>query len=632
MGSEERGYKPIEDYAAIGNLRTVALVGRDASIDWLCLPDLSSASVFAAILDPERGGHFGIRVVGGRPVDQRYIRDTSVLETVFDTDGGRLTVVDFMPLAGSLEGSGDQSETEPAVYRILRAEGATVDVDVAWAPRLDYSRQHVQATRTDAGLLAWAGDDAITLAGLGEEIRMDGDELGPIIRARLTLRPGERRVLVTRWGSEVPGAGLDEAEAKLSATVDAWRGWVHKPEATGDRSWAQDCSELLIRSELVLKLLTNAESGAIAAASTTSLPEEIGGVRNWDYRFSWIRDAALSAQALHAMGHDADAHAFVNWAERTVRDTSKDGARMRIVYGLHGEVDLDEEELPNLAGYRGSSPVRIGNGAKDQLQLDIYGELISAVYEVVRLGGSIPDDIREFLPLVADQACSQWADRDYGLWEIRSGPYHFVYSKAMCWMALDRAIRLARRGVIKGNVKAWAESREAIRKDVLDYGYDPDTGAFRQSYERSVPDASNLLIPLLELLPFSDPRVRSNIDVTLEQLTENDLVYRYKSDDGIAGGEGGFVLCTFWMVDSLALAGRIDEARRIFEGLVDRANHVGLYSEQVDAATGSFLGNFPQGFSHIGLINSALYLAHAEGREAPVSAPIGSEEHRQEDS
>jgi GH15 family glucan-1,4-alpha-glucosidase len=628
METAPRNYRPIESYAVIGNLRTAAIVGRDGSIDWLCLPDLSSPSVFAGILDPVRGGHFSVSALSGEAVDQRYIRHTNVLETHFDADGGRLVITDFMPLEGSLDGAGDRSKTEPAVYRILRAEGGPVDVRVEWAPRPDYGRAHGQAARTESGILAWAGEDALTLSGLDDDASMDGDERGPVIRARFTLQAGERRVLVTRWGSEEVAVSLDEAESKLAATVEAWRSWVHKPEATGDRSWGEDHAELLIRSELALKLLSNAESGAIAAAVTTSLPEEIGGVRNWDYRYSWIRDAALGAQALYAMGHAEDAQAFVNWAERTVMDTAKEDSMMRIVYGLHGEVDLDEEELPNLAGYCRSAPVRTGNGAKDQLQLDIYGELISAVYEIVRLGGDVPDDIRRFLPKVADQACDRWTERDYGLWEIRSGPFNFVYSKAMVWMALDRAIRLARKGVIKGNVKAWSEARTAVRNDVLDRGYDPDLGAFRQSYERSVPDASNLLLPMLELLPFSDPRVRSNIDVTLERLTENDLVYRYKSDDGIAGGEGAFVLCTFWMVDALALAGRLDEARRIFEGVAGRANHVGLFSEQIDAGTGAFLGNFPQAFSHIGVINSALYLAHAEGRDTPIPDPIGSDEHR----
>jgi GH15 family glucan-1,4-alpha-glucosidase len=624
------GWKPIEDYAAVGNLRTVGLIGRDGALDWLCLPNLDSPSVFAAILDPGRGGRFTIAPTASPPARQKYLDHTNVLETTFDCDGGRLVVTDFMPLAGTLDGTGGSSETEPAVYRILRAEGGAVDVAVEWTPRLDYGRAKVGAMRRGEAVLAWAGEDALTIAGLGEDACIEGDDVGPVVRARFTLRPGERRALVTHWGSEAPHVTLREAEEKLAATVDAWQTWAYKADASGDRSWAGDQRELVLRSELALKLLTNADSGAIAAAATTSLPEEIGGVRNWDYRLSWIRDAGLGAQALYALGHEADAQAFVEWAERTVRESPDAGSKMRIVYGIHGETELDEEELPNLIGYRRSAPVRIGNGAADQLQLDIYGELISAVYEVIRLGGSVAPDVCRFLPKVADQACYSWRERDYGIWELRNGPFDFVYSKAMVWAALDRALKLADRGVIDGDTERWKRTRTAVRADLLDRGFDAGLGAFKQSYERAVPDAANVLIPMLELLPFSDPRVTGTIDVTLERLCESDLVYRYRSDDGVAGDEGAFVFCTFWLVDALALSGRIDEARRIFEGLAGRANHVGLYSEQIDPATGAFLGNFPQAFSHIGLINSALYLAHAESRETPIPAPIGSADHREE--
>jgi GH15 family glucan-1,4-alpha-glucosidase len=623
------GWKPIEDYAAIGNLRTVALIARDGALDWLCLPNLDSPSVFAAILDPDRGGRFSIAPAAGAPARQVYLDHTNALETTFDCDGGRLVVTDFMPLKGTLDGTGGSSETEPAVYRIIRAEGGPVQVAVEWSPRLDYGRAQVRATLADDAVLAWAGEDALTLTGLGDDARIEGDEVGAVVRARFTLHPGERRALVTRWGSEAPHVPLATAEEKLAATVDAWRTWAHKAEATGDRSWAADQRDLVLRSELVLKLLTNADSGAIAAAATTSLPEEIGGVRNWDYRLSWIRDAALGAQALFALGHEADAQAFVEWAERTVRETAEDSSTMQILYGLHGEADLDEEELPNLIGYRRSAPVRIGNGAADQLQLDIYGELISAAYEVIRLGGTLSPEICRFLPDVADQACDNWHKPDFGIWELRNGPFEFVYSRAMVWMALDRALRLADRGVIGGDTERWKRTRTEVRADLLDQGFDAELGSFKQSYERDVPDASNLLIPMLELLPFSDPRVKGTLDVVMEQLCENDLVYRYKADDGVAGGEGAFVLCTFWLVDVLALSGRVDEARRIFDRLAGRANHVGLFSEQIDTATGAFLGNFPQAFSHIGLINSALYLAHAEGRETPIPGLIGSDEHRE---
>jgi GH15 family glucan-1,4-alpha-glucosidase len=574
------------------------------------------------------GGHFSVAPADVRRQDQRYLEPTNVLETAFETEKGRLVVTDFMPLSGSIEGLCADSTTQPAIHRLLRAEGGPVTVEVEWAPRLDMVHGRTQIMRTGDEYLAWVGADSLMLAGLADGVEVREDDTGPLLRARFEMRPGERRALTTRWGAEAIDGTLDEVLARLEETVHTWRTWVHKEEATGDRAWAGPYSDRVIRSELALKLLTYAETGAIAAAATTSLPEEIGGVRNWDYRMSWIRDAALAAQALYSLGHQGEAQAFVHWAECAAPEGRRDGT-LRILYGLHGQEDLDEEELPNLEGYRRSSPVRVGNGAVDQLQLDVYGELISAAYEIVRLGGALEPEIRRFLPQVADQACSSWQTADYGLWELRNGPFNFVYSKVMVWMALDRALKLARTGIISGNTKAWSDTCAQIREEVLSRGFDPGLGAFKQSYERSVLDASNLLFPLQEFLPFEDPRVQSTIDLTLRDLTEKGLVYRYKTDDGVAGGEGAFGLCTFWLVDALALSDRMDEACEIFEGMLGRANHLGLYSEQIDPATGAFLGNFPQAFTHLGLINSALYIAFKLGRETPVPDPIGSEKHRE---
>jgi GH15 family glucan-1,4-alpha-glucosidase len=630
----DQPYPAIGDHAAIGNLRTVALVDRWGSIGWCCLPRIDSPSVFASLLDHQRGGRFSVRRAESaqHPGEQRYLRHTNVVETTFssDSDEARLVVTDFMPLAGSLDGTGG-STTRPAVYRLLRAEGGDVDVLVEWSPRLDHGRSRPRIMRTVHAFLAWAGADALTLSGLGDDGEIvDHADGAPMVRARFTMRAGEQRALVTHWGSELPDRSTHSAQQLLDETVECWCTWVHKAEATGSREWAAPYQDLVVRSELAIKLLTNADTGAIAAAATTSLPEDIGGVRNWDYRFAWIRDAALAAQALHALGHDADGHSFVEWAERAAREHGRRGEQraLQIVYGVGGETELDEAELPNFEGYQRSAPVRTGNGAVDQLQLDVFGELISAVYELVRVGDEVGADILEFLPALADDACSSWHERDYGVWELRNGPFHLVYSKVMVWMALDRAIALAEAGIIDGDTNRWSDTLDQIRDEVLERGFDPELGAFRQSYERSVLDASNLLLPLLEFLPFDDPRVQSTIDATIDGLTENELVHRYVADDGIAGSEGGFGLCTFWLVDALALSGRLDEARTIFESMAGRANHVGLYAEQIDPDTGAFLGNFPQAFTHLGLINSALYLAHAEGRESPVPDPIGSEEHR----
>ncbi len=627
-------YLPIEDHGAIGNLRSVALVGRDGAIDWCCLPRLQSASVFASLLDHHRGGRFALRPTDGpRLGAQAYLEHTNVLVTTFDTDGGgQLEVTDLMPLRGSIVGRCGSSETEPAVLRLARARGGSVEVALEWTPRFDYGGSSTRLAATDHGHLAWAGEDALTLCGLTPDDHLEVLDLhnGPSLRARFTLGDGERRVIASRWGTEEFGLDVDEAMAWVDSTVTTWRSWVHAADAATSRDWAAPYQELVIRSELVLKLLTVADTGAIAAAATTSLPEEIGGVRNWDYRYAWIRDAALSAQALFALGHRDEASAFIEWVEQVARTEGRREWGLQLVYGLDGGTEMPESDLPGLEGYRRSAPVRIGNGAVDQLQLDIYGELISAAYELVRNGEALSDETRAFLPEVADEACRNWHEADYGLWEVRNGPRQFVYSKAMVWMALDRAVRLAERGVIDGAVDRWRATCVAIREEVLERGFDDELGSFVQSYDRPVLDASNALLPMMEFLPFDDPRSQRTVKSTYEGLTDADLVWRYHADDGVAGGEGGFGLCTFWLVDALAMSEQVDEARRLFESMAARANHVGLYSEQIDPRDGSFLGNFPQAFTHIGLINSALYLAYVEGRPSPVGAPIGSDEHRAE--
>lgn len=624
------GYLPIEDYAAIGNLRTVALVGCDGSIDWCPLPVLGSASVFTAILDSPRGGRFRVHPRGVETGIQTYISETNVLETHFERGEGALTVVDCMPLRGNLDGIG-QSTGEPAIHRLLHAEDDDIEVEVEWSPRFQYGNDLPQMMPIDGGFLAWAGDDSLVLSGVTEDEATLSEHDGAFtLRARFTVPAGHSRALVTEQRADSPRRDTNDTQDVIDTAVDSWRAWIHKATATGSREWAAPYEKLLIRAELALKLLTNGETGAIAGAATASLPEEIGGVRNWDYRFSWIRDASLAAQALLALGHEADAHAFVEWVERVARSRHADDQVIQVVYGLYDEAELDEQELPKLEGYRRSAPVRIGNGAVEQLQLDVFGELISVVYEMVRLEERVSDATLAFLPEVADSACRQWQERDNGIWELRNGPFHFVYSKVMVWTGLDRAVALNDAGIIDGDAGRWRTTLAEIREEVLEQGFDLDLGAFRQSYERSVLDASNLLFPLLEFLPFDDPRVVSNMDTTIEGLTRNGLLFRYLADDGIAGGEGAFGLCNFWLVDVLTMSGRTDEARELFELMVSHANHVGLYAEEIDPETGAFLGNFPQAFTHIGLINSLLYLAYADGRETPIAAPIGSAEHRED--
>jgi pentatricopeptide repeat protein len=620
-------YKPISDYGAIGNLRTVALVGRDGSIDWCCLPQLDSPSVFAALLDGRRGGRFSVSPTHRLHAEQHYVPDTNVLVTRLDAPGGRLQILDAMPVEASLVGCGG-SRAHPEILRLLMAEGAAVDVDIVWAPRFDYARAIPVLEARPGGAVARHGDIVLTLSGLSAPPRIVEDaDGGPMAHARITLKGGERLGLSTRLGEAAFEVDVQSVHRRIEQTVGMWREWIRA--ADRDRSWADPWRDAVVRSELTLKLLSHADTGAIAAAATTSLPECVGGERNWDYRFSWIRDAALAAQALFALGHPAEAQAFVSWAERAAHGEKQNGFDgLKIVYGLHGDETLDEETLSHLEGYRRSAPVRIGNEAAHQLQLDIYGELISAAYELTRMKQALPDDVRAMLPRIADQACAAWREPDHGIWEVRDGLHHFVYSKAMVWMALDRAVAMTEDGVIQGDVDRWRRTADAVRNEILERGWSDEAGAFVRTYGSTDLDASNLLLPMMELLRFDDPRVQSTLDRTMETLADGELVHRYHAEDGLSGKEGAFGLCSFWLIDALCLSGRVDEAERLFDAMVSRQSHVGLFSEQIDPETGNFLGNFPQAFTHLGLVNSALYLAHAKGRPSPVEAPIGSEAHR----
>jgi GH15 family glucan-1,4-alpha-glucosidase len=624
-------YLAIEDHGAIGNLHTVALVGRDGAIDWCCLPDLDCPSVFASLLDHQRGGQFRLRPTGVTHLGtQRYVGDTNVLETRFPVDGGEVVITDFMPLAGPLD-CPVEIESAPTIHRLVTA-GAQATVELLWSPRFDHAQAVTDMAHSGNVVRATARDGngavsptSLTLAGLDttrDDIRIDSDRTGPVLRATLSMSAGETRAVATHWGSTPPDVSTDAVQALLRSTCAAWEGWVGDAAHAAGRDWAAPHEALIVRSELTLKLLTHARTGAIAAAATTSLPEEIGGVRNWDYRYAWIRDAALAAQALFALGHRAEVEAFLGWAERSASEHEHDGV-LRIMYRLGGGTEMPEADLPNLEGYRRSSPVRVGNGAADQLQLDIFGELVSLAWEVHRLGGNLDPDIRRYLPHVADEACAMWSKPDYGLWELRNGPFHFTYSKVMAWVALERASELADAGVIQGDPATWRHQSALIRSEVFTRGIDPTIG-FTQSFERAVPDASNLLFGLHEFVSFDDVAMAATVRAVQEHLTEDGLVYRYHADDGVAGGEGAFGLCTFWLIDALALSGQLDEATELFDAMAARANHVGLFAEQVDPASGAFLGNFPQAFTHLGLINSRLYLSHEQGRTVPVRPLVGT--------
>lgn len=622
-------YQPIADYGVVGNLRTVALVGLNGSIDWCCLPHLDSPSVFGGLLDRRRGGRFQIMPAGHWESRQRYRPETNVLETHFQTAGGRLVVTDWMPLSGNIDGCG-KSKTEPALYRRLQCEGTAVEALLVWAPRFDYARARTTITRTRGGFVARGADgERLVLTESFANAQIVDDGFGPCVWARFRLDADRPLLVITRWDAEEAEIDHTAAAASLEVTADVWRNWVRKDESEQVRRWAGVDPDLMMRSELALRLLTHGETGGMAGTATTSLPEVIGGVRNWDYRFAWIRDSSQLIESFMDLGHRAEVVDFLHYVER-ISGHRRGSEAPQIMYGLHGERDCPETKLTHLEGYRQSRPVRVGNSGFRQIQHDVYGELLNSAYELTRAGERLHPEMRQFLQEAADQAAEQWREPDHGIWEMPGTRRHYVYSKMMSWVALDRAVLLAERGRLHGDTLRWRRERERIRAEILERGYSGEVGAFVLAYGSQELDAANLMLATMELLPPDDPRMQGTIDRTIEQLTHNGLVYRYCADDGLPGEEGAFGLTTFWLVDALAFSGRLDEAHQYYENMTRRANHLGLFSEQIDPRTRELLGNFPQAFTHIGLIDSAIHLAYAQGGDSPVAPPLGSAEHRAE--
>jgi GH15 family glucan-1,4-alpha-glucosidase len=607
-------YKDLEEYGIIGNLETCALVGRDGSIDWLCFPHLESPSVFAAILDARKGGEFRISPARPYESEQNYIENTNILQTVFRGDWGRLVLTDFMKAERKVE--------EPytrAVYRKVECTAGEADIEVRFAPRFDFARAKTILFPTPSGPAArWDGRSLVLQVPARTAMRIG--------RSRATgaaaLKPGEVLWFVLQYGPSFP-ADEHDCERLLSRETEFWKGWAHK--CAGEKCVIEEpWHDLVVRSGLVLKLLADTESGAIAAAATTSLPEQIGGKRNWDYRYAWIRDSSFTVQALFHLDHEKEARDFRRWMKSVVHMPSAP-ADIRIMYGIHGELDLRERVIENLSGYRDSRPVRTGNAAVDQVQLDIYGELVNAVYETTRYGEEVAAHTWRLLAGIIDYVCEAWKTKDSGIWEVRGGPRHFVYSKLMCWVALDRGIKIARLKSFKAPLARWERACGDIRRAILDRGFSPRRRAFVQAFDSDDLDATGLLISIMGLLPHADERVRSTVDAIMRDLAGPDgLVSRYLSADGLAGGEGAFVLCSFWLVKALALAGRLDEAEDIFARLLEHVGPLGLMAEEIDRKSGRQLGNFPQAFSHIGLVNSALYLGVVKGRKHKGPKPLGT--------
>ncbi|EMA44629.1 glycoside hydrolase family 15 protein [Halobiforma nitratireducens] len=608
-GTSAHAYPPIEEYGVVGNLETCALVGPNGSIDWFPFPHLESSTLFAAILDADRGGQFRLAPTAEFETDRRYVDDTNVLETKFRTDDGTATVTDFMPPVDRTD------HPREVLYRKVSCSRGTVDFDVEFEPTFDYGRAEANVESVDEGVLAEADGERVLL-----ETPIDVEITGDRLVGDLTLEAGDEAWFLLRCAA-TENATTDP-EAALEETKAYWSDWGHSCDAGDDCAFEGPWHDYVVRSQLVLKLLTHAESGAIAAAPTASLPEEIGGIRNWDYRYNWLRDAGFTVQALLNLGTGDEATDYFDWFMDLCQ--AADPEAIQPLYGLHGESDLDERELDHFEGYRGSSPVRIGNEAAEQLQHDIYGELLLAVDEMCRHGRALTDGEWARIRAIVEYVRDIWEEPDAGIWEVRGGDRHFVHSKVLCWAALDRGLAIAHHGDHEGPLQEWQATRERVRADVLEHGYDEDRETFVQAYETDALDATALLLPVLGFLPFDDDRIQGTIGSIETQLVEDDVfVRRYDGDDGLPGEEGSFVLCSCWLVDALALSGRVDDAQSRFENLLEYLNPLGLMAEEIDPESGAHLGNYPQAFSHIGIVNSALYLGYANGNETPGPPPMG---------
>jgi GH15 family glucan-1,4-alpha-glucosidase len=604
-------YKPLAEYGLIGNLETCALVGRDGSIDWCCLPRLNSSSVFAALLDADDGGRFAIHPTGEYEAEQEYVKRTNVLQTTFHTESGTARVTDFMPLLP--DNDGNQPKVR-GLYRKVACTEGSVDFTIEFDPRFDYARADSRVESIAGGVVATGEARRISLSSPLDLDCGDGTANGS-----LSLAECDSEWFVLEYGTRAP-TDPDSCERLLDNTIKFWRDWVHSCDGE-DCPFVGRGHDMVVRSDLVLKLLTYQGTGGITAAPTTSLPEVVGGVRNWDYRYNWIRDGAFTVRAFANLGDTEEA---VNYLEDFLElGRSVEPSELQPLYGLQHDSTYEEQELDHLDGYRNSSPVRIGNGAADQLQLGIYGELVMAIYQLSWSDKDIADEDWDAIHDIVEYVREVWERPDAGIWEMRGGPKQFVHSKAMCWVALDRGIEMAAENGYDAPIEEWRDEREEIKKTVIECGFDEEQNSFTQAFDDDQLDASLLLLPLTGFLPFDDPHIEGTVESVIDRLaTDEGLVYRYEHDE-MPGDEGTFVLCSFWLVNCLARMGRTERAREIFENLREQFSPLGLVSEELDAETGELLGNFPQAFSHIGFVNSALFLHEAE--EGTDIQPFGSE-------
>jgi GH15 family glucan-1,4-alpha-glucosidase len=610
-------YQPVANYGIIGNMHTTALVGLNGSIDWLCFPSHDSPSVFAAILDDQKGGRFKIAPVDGDTArngqltrKQLYWPGTNILITRFLTADGVGEIIDFMPVGLSAEEIGFRS-----LIRQVRVVRGVMDFHLECRPAFNYARDAHEMDITPKGVCFYSAQLSL---GLATDIPLYQQESG--VAAKFTLQEEEMAVFILQGIESGAGCGLpitpNQANVLFKRTVDYWQQWLS--QCTYKGRWR----EVVERSALVLKLLTYEPTGALVAAPTCSLPEFIGGERNWDYRYTWLRDASFTLYGLLRIGFSEEAGQFMNWLGERCRERNPDGS-LQIMYGIDGRHQLTEEVLEHLEGYQGSAPVRVGNGAYSQLQLDIYGELMDSVYLYNKYGQPISYDLWTYLEQLIDWVCDNWQRQDEGIWEVRSGQQHFVYSKLMCWVAVDRGIRLADKRSFPANRDRWLKVRDQIYKEIMAAGWNQHRQAFVQHYDTESLDASTLIMPLVLFLSPTDPRMLSTLNAIncsprKGGLVANSLVYRYNPEetpDGLKGNEGTFNMCTFWLVEALTRTGQVDrlnEARLMFEEMLGYANHLGLYAEEM-GPSGEALGNFPQAFTHLALISAAWDLDRALG-------------------
>ena len=617
-GGAQRGYRPVRDYALIGDSHTAALVSTDGSVDWCCWPRFDSAAVFCRLLDANKGGYTQLRPASDFKSTRSYASTSNVLQTEFETVRGRVRVTDFMPVREREPGRrGEDIATSRRMLRLVEGLSGAVELEVSFRPTFDFARAETRLEVCEGGAVATAGREAVTLSC---PARMSADTSGALT-GRFTVKESERAWVALDYFEDACAEDVRprrvESDEELRRTLDYWKRWWHSCRYDGPYA------DLVRRSALTLKLLTYEPTGALVAAPTTSLPEEIGGERNWDYRFTWLRDSSLILYTLLLLGYSEEAEDFFGWLDRLCVERSN---HVQVMYTLDGRAYLPEQKLGLLEGYRGSRPVRVGNAAFRQTQLDVYGEVLDSVYLYhERTRKALRREWWDEVKFMADRTVEGWREPDHGIWELRDEPRHFLYSKLLCWVALDRAVRLSRDMHDGGDVEGWRRSREEIRSAILEEGYDEKLGAFTQYFGGKALDASALVIPQTGFLPPTDARVRSTVERIRERLTSRGLVYRYLNDDGLPGGEATFALCSFWLVDNLALQGRVDDARELFERVVGYASDLGHLSEEIDPSTGELLGNYPQGFSHLALIRSALNIARAEKSGAREHAQTSAE-------